>query len=172
MMQLFGLSFLLYFLKLSDGKGFWYNMRNSDNTAYRAAIAFERASKRLRKATLDLKFMYRCRDENLHPKFTRKKCFSSLDERSRKKRYRRELNDEIRNKNKIVHDLKQLVSQKEIVLSQCTTWMKRTLMIYAVNHVIKREITKIECRHERKYSILYNEKMKRKVLPLIPTSVS
>ena len=49
-MYLFGIAFVLYFLKLSDGRGFWYNIRTSDENVYKVAIDYEREAKKLNKA--------------------------------------------------------------------------------------------------------------------------
>ena len=48
-MQLFGLTFLLYFLKLSVGNGFWNNLRNTDHKVYKKAIKVERLLSKLKK---------------------------------------------------------------------------------------------------------------------------
>ena len=104
-MNLYGLTFVLYYLKLSDGHGFWRNIRLSDPDCYRAAVDLERASKKLSKAKLNLVFLYNCRDEDLHPKFTRWRNFNNLDDRSQKKAYRKVLKDEIRNKHKLINKL-------------------------------------------------------------------
>ena len=70
-MQLLGIAFILYLLKLSAGNGFWKNIRNADVQAYKVAVTFKRLNKKLLSGELALLFLCRCRDEDVHPKFTR-----------------------------------------------------------------------------------------------------
>ena len=49
---------------------------------------------------LDISFLVKCRDGNLHPTFTRVKRFNGMDKKIRKRYYRRLLLDEISNKRK------------------------------------------------------------------------
>ena len=56
----------------STGTVFWNNIRNTDELTYKLAVTFERLNKKLLSAELALKFLYRCRDEDEHPKFTRR----------------------------------------------------------------------------------------------------
>ena len=70
-MQIFGLTFVLYLLKWSDGRGFWSNYRDSDNESYKQAIKTQRIFKKLTRCEEAIKFMKKCRDTNVFPKFTR-----------------------------------------------------------------------------------------------------
>ena len=54
-MHLFGLTFVLYLLKLSAGNGFWKNIRSADEQAYKVAVTFERLNKKLLSAELALR---------------------------------------------------------------------------------------------------------------------
>ena len=95
-MNIIGLTFVLYYLKLSDGNGFWRNIRLSDENLYKKAVDLERISKKLQKAKQDLSFLYDYRNEDLHPKFTRWKNFKTLDNQTKRKSYRKVLNDAIK----------------------------------------------------------------------------
>ena len=46
-MQVFGLSFVLFFLKLSDGSGYWMNLRRSDESRYKNAVKVQQIRKNL-----------------------------------------------------------------------------------------------------------------------------
>ena len=48
-MSLFGLSFVLFYLKLSAGHGFYKNLRNADVDLYNRVAAVEKLCKRLKK---------------------------------------------------------------------------------------------------------------------------
>ena len=160
-MNIFGLSVLLFYFKLSDGNGFWKNIRMSDPDCYRAAVEFERISKKLKKAELDLKFLYDCRDEDLHPKFTRWRNFTSLDEKGKRRAYRKVLNDEIKSKHQHIKRLKVTLALKEDALSAKTTWIKQMIVKNAVNNAVNSELKKVERRHKKKFTNLQEEKMKR-----------
>ena len=106
-MNILGVSFILYVLKLlSSGTGFWNNFRNTDEQAYKLAVTFERLSKKLLSAELALKFLYRCRDEDVHPKFTRWKNLKTKDDKTKRRCYRRILFDEISHKINLIKQLK------------------------------------------------------------------
>ena len=62
-MNLFGLSFLLFILKWSAGKGFWYQLQVTDKPTFKKAIAVERTRKKVEKCKLNIIFfskMSRC----------------------------------------------------------------------------------------------------------------
>ena len=76
-MQIFGLTFILYLLKWSDGNGFWSNYRISDENSYKQAVKLQKLQKKLIRCELSIKFMTKCRDTNVFPKFTRWKNANS-----------------------------------------------------------------------------------------------
>ena len=94
-MLLFGLFFVLYFVKLSVGNGFWSNLRVADPVTHRNAITLQRSSRKLKKAELDLKFLMNCRDNNVHIKFVRWKNLNGKSFRKQHQHYRRLLKEEI-----------------------------------------------------------------------------
>ena len=55
-MNLFGLSLLLFILKWSAGKGFWYQHRVTDRRTVKKAITNERTLKKAEYASLILAF--------------------------------------------------------------------------------------------------------------------
>ena len=69
-MNLFGLSFILYFFKLSYGSNFWNNLQNDDTDLYNTATLAELWATKLRKHELDLKFLGTTCDTGVYPKFT------------------------------------------------------------------------------------------------------
>ena len=169
-MLFFGVVFVLYFLKLSDGRGFWYNIRMSDENVYKTAIDYERELKKLNKAELDLKFLFRCREEDLHPKFTRWKNFNTYDDSGKRKRYRKVLSEAISDKHQKVRELRKSVSEKEKVMNETTTFMKRKLIRCAILDVIRRDTVKVKQRHDKKFDSLLEGKKKRDQLIANPNS--
>ena len=140
--------------------GFWKNIRNADVQAYKVAVTFERLNKKLLSAELALRFLYRCRDEDVHPKFTRWKNLNNRDERTKHRCYRRILFDEINQKSVLVKRLKNETTVAEGNLSQIP-WMKRMIIKYAIRNYIKREESKLRARLENKFQNLLAEKHKK-----------
>ena len=55
MISLFGLSFILFILRLSYGSKFWQNLRNDNPLIYKKAVKVERLAKKISKQELDIK---------------------------------------------------------------------------------------------------------------------
>ena len=58
------LSLLLFILKWSAGKGFWYKLRVAGKPTFKKAITVECTRKKVGKRKLDIMFLVKCRDEN------------------------------------------------------------------------------------------------------------
>ena len=54
-------------LKLSDGKGFWYNLQLSDKKVYREAIKVERLMKKIMRCECTLMFLFNGRNNDVSP---------------------------------------------------------------------------------------------------------
>ena len=68
------LSLLLFILKWSAGKGFWYKLRVADKSTFKKAVTDECTRKKVEKRKLDIRFLVKCRDGNQpsrQPTFTR-----------------------------------------------------------------------------------------------------
>ena len=68
------LSLLLFILKWSAGKGFWYKLRVADKPTFKKAVTDECTRKKVEKRKLDIRFLVKCRDGNQpsrQPTFTR-----------------------------------------------------------------------------------------------------
>ena len=90
--NVFGLSFILFFLKWSAGKRFWYRLRVTDNITYKKAITVE-CTKKIEKGKLHISFFNKCRDGNVFPSFTKVKKFKDMEKEHRNRYYRRLLVD-------------------------------------------------------------------------------
>ena len=99
-MNLFGISFIWYFLKLSYGSRFWKNLRNDNIEFYKTAALSECLARKLRKHELDLKFLAKCRDTGFFPKFIRWKNVNKNNAKFKNKFYLKILLDEINKKQK------------------------------------------------------------------------
>ena len=58
------LSLLLFILKWSAGKGFWYKLRVAGKPTFKKAITVECTRKKVGKRKLDIMFLVKCRDGN------------------------------------------------------------------------------------------------------------
>ena len=157
-MQLFGVAFLLYYLKLSDGSGFWINYRNTDEESYRQAIRVQRIHKKLARCELAIKFMVKCRDTNVFPKFTRWKNANSKDIKVRSKYRRKVLLDEIREKHNQLKKLKDEILKESKLLYDNMTFMKRWIVKHSIRNITEIEKRLVNKRHEKKFRNLIEEK--------------
>ena len=123
-MNLFGLSFLLFILKRSAGKGFWYQLRVTDKQTFKKVITVERTRKNVEKYKFDINFLVKCGESNLYLTFTKVKRLKDINKKVRNRYHRRLLLDEISNIHKRLKSLnKQLPSETDTLKSN-VTWMK------------------------------------------------
>ena len=99
-MHILGLVFILYFLKLWAGKGFWFHLRTTNFIVYKHTIKSECISKKGEKCKLDINFLSQCCYTNIIPNFTNHKKLKQINKRSRFKFCQKLLHDEISNKHK------------------------------------------------------------------------
>ena len=123
-MILFGFVFILYFIKLSVGNGFWYNLRNTDNITYKAALKYQRCLNKVRKCDLDIEFLHNCKSSVVYPKFIRWKNIPTKNKRYQKVFYARLLNDEIKEIHQKRKDLNKELLNCLGTLNNSTIWMK------------------------------------------------
>ena len=71
--------FVLFILKRSAEKGFWYQIRVTDNPMSLRAIIVEWIRKKVEKFKLNIKLLTRCWDGNLYPRFTKFKRFKKME---------------------------------------------------------------------------------------------
>ena len=114
------------FLKLSDGSGYWQTLRRSDETTYKKAVKLKRIRKKLVRCELAIRFLTKCRDTNLFPKFTRWKNANGMDPRSRNRYRRKVILDEIKSKHQEVRQIRDAVKLAETALFKDMTFIKLT----------------------------------------------
>ena len=157
-MRFFGISFILFFLKLSDGSGYWLNLRNSDEQTYRQAVKVQRINKKLLRCELAIKFLTRCRDTGVFPKFTRWKNANSKHIQSRNKYRRKVLLEEIKNKHREVRNLRNEILAESRTLYEPMTYLRRTILKWSIQRILEAEKKLVEKRHEKKLRNLLDEK--------------
>ena len=94
-MILFGSVFILHFIKLSVGNGFWYNLRNTDNNTYKAVLKYQQCLNKVIKYDLDIQFLHNCKSNVVYPMFIRWKNIPTKNKRYQNAFYRH-LSDEIK----------------------------------------------------------------------------
>ena len=157
-MQIFGIAFILYFLKLSNGQGYWINYRNTDQPSYQQAVKVQKIYKKLTRCELAIKFLVRCRDADVFPKFTRWKNANSKDFKTKKKYRRKVLLDEIREKRNLLRRLKDEVTKESDLLYADMTFLKKYALKYSISKGIEIEKRLVTKRHEKKFTNLVDEK--------------
>ena len=141
-MKLFGLSFLLFILKWSAGKGFWYQLRVTDKSTFKKVITVERTRKKVGKCKLDITFVVKCREINLCPTITKVKRSKDMNKKVRNRYHRRLLLDEISNKHKRLKSLNKQLANETDTLNSNVTWMTSICINYSINIIITKYINK------------------------------
>ena len=88
----------------------------------------------MKKAELDLRFLYDCKDNNVYPNFVKWRNVKHLRPKSREQWYKRNLNDLITEKRNSITDLKSTSANKDDTLRNTTTWMKYHVIKYSITH--------------------------------------
>ena len=70
-MIFFEILFVLYLLKLSGTSGFWRKLQETDNVTRKMAIIYQKLLLKVEKSKMSLKFLYKCKNENVYLKFVR-----------------------------------------------------------------------------------------------------
>ena len=159
-MHLFGLTFILYYLKWSDGNQFWNKYRQSDEESYKQAVKLQRLEKKLIRCELAIAFMSKCRDTNVFPKFTRWKNANQKAVKDRNKYRRKVLLDEIRNKHSQLRQMKNEVKAESTMLYSNMTFMKKWMVKRSIQIIIDAEKKLVQKRHNKKLANLLDEKAK------------
>ena len=97
---IFGVWFLLYFLKLSGVNGFWSNLRNTDKEIHEAAKTYQKTLKKYMKANHDVNFLNQCKQEKDFPKFVQWKNIKSKNPHERNRYFTRKPNGAINKRRK------------------------------------------------------------------------
>ena len=157
-MSIFGLCFILYFLKLSAGYGFWSKLRNTDPNLHKLAIGYQSCLRRKQKAELDLSYLYKCKELNVYPKFVKWKNIARMKKKAQDRYHRLLLNDTIKEKRSNTSNLSNKSSELRKELCDRTTWMISQLILFSINRLLNREKTSILKRHRKKLDQLVSVK--------------
>ena len=136
MISLFGLSILLFILRLSSGIEFWHNLRNNSPFIYKKAVVVERLAKKLCKQELDINFLVNCRDEYVYPKFARCKNIKSNSVKNKSPFYRKILLDEINNKHSSIKEIRKQYQNAMDNLNAKLTYFKQHVFKIAINRAV------------------------------------
>ena len=156
-MQLFGICFLLYILKISAPKGIWFNLRTADPAAHKVAITYQRHYRRIMKAEMDLKFLLACRDDSVYPTHVKWSILKKIKPRERLRHHQRNLKHSITEMNEKVRNLKKQNDEMDSSLKNALTWMKYNVFKISIRRLIDSERLKVRKRHEKKFDKLKME---------------
>ncbi|XP_066931457.1 uncharacterized protein [Clytia hemisphaerica] len=158
MNSLFGISFVLFYLKLSAGNGFWINLRAADENLYKIATTVERLEKKLKRYEASLNFLINCRDQNVFPKFVRWKNTKYLDQLSKRKYQRRILLDEIITKRKQIREIKTVFFTKRETLNSNATFMRKFVIEHSIKIGVNKFIKPIRDKLNHKLDLIIKER--------------
>ena len=123
------------------------------------AIIYQKLLLKVEKSKMDLKFLYKCKNENAYPKFVRWKHVKNKLSRIRKQLYQKNLQNAIKDKHSRI---KELQSDLQKALStfdeSTTTWMKHSLIKFSINRLLSNKLAEIQIRYDRKFNNLIMEK--------------
>ena len=149
-MQLFGICFLLYILKISAPKGIWYNLRTADPAAHKVAITYQRHYRRIMKAEMDLKFLFICRDESMYPTHVKWSILKKMKPRERLRHHQRNLKRSITEMHEKLRSLRSQSANMDASLKNALTWMKYKVFKFSISRLIDNERRKVKDRHDKK----------------------
>ena len=137
-MNILELYFLLFILKRSAGKGFWYQLPVTDKQTFKKIITVERTRKNVEKWKLDINFLVKCRESNCILK-----RLTNINKKVRNRYHRRLLVDEIQNKCKRLKSLNKQLANETNTLKSNITWVKSICISYSINVVITKYIENV-----------------------------
>ena len=115
MKMLFGVTVLLYFIKiLGVSRNYWPNLRATDPSLHTAAVTLQKLYYRVKKTKLDIAFLTKCRDQNITPKFVRWKNLKSKRHNLRSAYHRKILRETIQYQHKSLRDLKEALQEHKL----------------------------------------------------------
>ena len=137
-------------MKLSGKNGFWSNIRKTDKHLYKTSAKYQKNYRKLKKAELDFKFLYRYKDNEVYPKFTQWKHCKRLKPKVREKHHNTVLKDSVSDTHKKIKNLNKDLESNEKCLRESTTWMKFILIKCSVHRLVSKENKKTAERHDKK----------------------
>ena len=151
-MIFFRIVFILYFLKLSGTSGFWKKLRETENVTRKMAIIYQKLLLKVKKWKMDLKFLYKCKNENGYPKFARWKYVKNKRLQMRKQLYQKNLQNVIKDKHDQIKELQSNLQKALSTPDKSTTWMKRYLIKFfrcMVRYTLRymHEVHSCVCKH-------------------------
>ena len=152
MLSIFGVSIVLYFIKiLSGSRNFWHNLRATYSSLHADVIAYQKLYYKVNKTQLDLDFLKNCRDNNEIPKFVRWKNLKSKRHYLRSSCHRRILKETIQDQFKSLSNLKKSLSgQEAAALSNRTSWFQNLNLKYHAKRPMDKKLLIASQRHELK----------------------
>ena len=158
MISIFGITIVLYFIKIFSGsRNYWSNIRSTDPSLHAAATTYQKLYFKTEKARLDILFLVKCRDNNITPKFVRWKNLKSKRMKLRHSYHRKILKDTIKDQRQSLKQLKSQLDEQERIISAQTTWLKKAILKYYAIPPIDKKLSKAAERHERKFRSLLHE---------------
>ena len=144
MISLFGLSLLLFILRLSCGTKFWHNLQNDSPFICKKAVIVERLAKKLCKQELDLNFLVNCRDKYVYPKFTRWKNIKSNSVNYKSRFYRKILLDDINNKHRSIKEIRKRYQNATDDLNANLTYFRQHVLKIAITRAVYKKVNIIK----------------------------
>ena len=156
--MLFGVTVLLYFIKILSGShNYWPNLRATDRSLHAAAVTLQKLYYKVKKTELDIAFLIKCREHNITPKFVRWKNLKSKRHYLRSAYHRKILKETIQEQHISLRNLKKTLQEHKSLIASQTTWFQNIKLKYHAQRPIDKKLLQVSRRHERKFQSLLKE---------------
>ena len=155
MLTISGVSIVLFFLKLLNGnRNFWPNLCATNTSLHSTAVKYQKLYYKVKKAELDIKFLVKCQDNNITPKFICWKNLKSKCHRLHSSYHRRLLKESIHDQHKLFATFKTSLNEHVSTLKTSCSYQKFIAIKFNATRSSDKKLIKVSERHERKFSAL------------------
>ena len=165
--------FLLYFLKLSGVFSFWSNVGNTDKDIHQAPKSYQKTLKKYMKAKHDVKFLNKCKQEKVFPKFVLWKNIKSRSLLEQNYLFTRNLNETINKRQKELNLLKIEPDYSKQKLLASTTWIKGQIILFSINRMQCKHCHYIKGKQKKKLdAIIVNKVIRDGIKTVLSTNLT
>ena len=156
--MLFGVTILLYFIKILGGsRNYSPNLRATNPSLHTAALTLQKLYFKIKKTELDFDFLVKCHDHNVTPKFVRWKNLKSKRHKLRSAYHRRILKETIQEQHNTLQQLKTTLHDHKASIASQTTWFQNIQLKYHAQRLMDKKLLQATQRHKRKFQSLLTE---------------
>ena len=127
--------FVLYFLKLTGASGFWKKVQETDNLTRNMAIICQKLLLKVEKSKIDLKFLYKCKKENVY-RICTMATYQKQTITIRKQLYQKKLQNTVEDNYSWIKELQSDLQKALSILDESTTWVESSLIKFLIKRLL------------------------------------